>query len=480
MNTRVPSRGAMPGIEERSTAGGAPTGEPPAAAIDPAWAWAEYQGSDDQPWNWPLAGHLYRRAAWGADWETLERAVADGPRRAIDRLLHPPESTQTWERQVEQDEQAATRTSGMESLRAWWLRRMLESPHPLNEKVTLFWHGHFGVQQHRVADGRLMVQYVRTLRTHALGSYRQMLTEICHEPALFLAWGAQANRKMQPNENLPRQLLQRLMLDAGRYTDRDVREAARAFTGWFVLSGSLRFLDHEHDAGSKLLLDREGAWGSEDVVHIVLDAPDTRQRLARELYRWFISEVDVPDDTLLAPIEQRLGADCHLGSAVEMILRSNLFFSPHAYRRRIKSPLEYALGIVVGLETRLVPTSALGGTLARLGQDLYSPPTTRGWMGGEAWIDAASVLERERLAAALLAAKGPLGGRLDPGRVVARQAGEATDPAEFLTRLWLQDDVPPVARQALRDLSAAGDADRSERARTVALAVVTLPEFHLC
>ena len=147
---------------------------------------------------------------------------------------------QADEAALDRDEEAAGRTAGIESLRAWWLRRMIQTRYPLREKMTLFWHSHFGVSNARVNNSPLMVRHVQTLRSHALGSYRALLDSVSQDPAVFLAFGADANRKASPNEQFSRQLMERLSLGPGHYGEEDVREAARAFTGWFVLQGRLQ------------------------------------------------------------------------------------------------------------------------------------------------------------------------------------------------------------------------------------------------
>jgi uncharacterized protein (DUF1800 family) len=297
------------------------------------------------------------------------------------------------------------------------------------------------------------------------------------DPAVFLALGADANRKADPNERFSRQLMERLSLGPGHYGEEDVREAARAFTGWFVLRGRLRYFAHEYDAGSKRVLGQEGPWKTEDIVRIVLAQPAAPRLVARRLFSWLVSEVDEPGDELIEPMAKMLGEQYDVGQVVETILRSNLFFSDHAVRRRIKSPVEYAIGMVKAFGT-LVPTLPLGGSLAQLGQDLYAPPTTRGWVGGRHWINAATVLGRANLAAALLGASGPLGGRLDP-QALAQQHGAGTpqEQTQFLLRLLLQEDVAIATLVDAVDRNTGGGA--REALRQLTYQIVTLPEYQL-
>jgi uncharacterized protein (DUF1800 family) len=313
-----------------------------------------------------------------------------------------------------------------------------------------------------------------------MGSYRSLLDGVSQDPAVFLALGADANRKAFPNERFSRQLMERFSLGPGHYGEEDVREAARAFTGWFVLRGRLRYFAHEYDAGPKRVLGQEGQWQPGDIVRIVLEQPATPRLIARKLFRWLISEVDEPSDELIQPMAEMLGKQYDVGQVVETMLRSNVFFSEHALHRRIKSPVEYAVGLVTAFET-LVPTVPLGASLAELGQDLYFPPTTRGWVGGQHWINPATMLGRTNLADSLLAKSGPLGGKLDPAELVRKHGGSnPREQAEFLVNLLLQDDIAPATRTALVD-SVAGDpsvaADLAWRGLTYQ--IVTLPEFQL-
>lgn len=442
-------------------------------ASDPGWAWACYEPSDACPWTLPLAGHLYRRAAFGADWQQLQDALTAGPQATLDRLLKPFAEASS----SHQDD--ALDSGGVESLAAWWLRRMLETEHPLQEKMTLFWHGRFGIGMARVRDPQLMAKHVRLLRTYALGSYRAMLQAAVHDPAMYVGLNAEANRKAVPNPNLTRHLLSELGVGPG-YDEHDALEAARAFTGWFVLQGQLKFFDREHDTGSKTVLDQQGAWKPEDIVRIVLDRAKSAEYVVRDLWNWLISETQPPEHALIEPLVGPFAESYDIGWLVETMLRSNIFFSPIAYRQRVKSPVEYALGIARGIG-RVVPTLPLAADLAALGQALYNPPTNKGWAGGRHWLNAATVVGRERLAKALLQADGRYAGKLNPSELVARCRCQTVEEAQkLLIDVFLQEDLSAEARQGLAAAAPRQpSAPTGEWLRSYATAVVTLPEFHL-
>lgn len=453
----------------------------PHADIDPAWAWAEYVPDDKRPWTLALAGHLLRRAGFGASWNTLQLALEAGPKETVERLVRPAANVASFERTMSGDELAVARASGVDTLRAWWLLRLLKTPHPLQEKMTLFWHSHFGVRNSRVNDTQLMLRHVQTLREHALGSYRAMLEAAAADVAVLLSVGAERSPKVQPNENFIRQLMEHYSVGPGHYGDEDVREAARAFTGWSVLRGRLRFLAHEHDDGAKQVLGAKGDWEAKDIVRIVLDQPATPRLIARKLYRWFVSEVEEPNSELLDPLAEMLAEQYDVGEVVETILRSNVFYSEMAYRRRVKSPVEYALGLGLGLEADIA-TLPLGPALAALGQDLYNPPTSRGWVGGAHWINAVTMLGRQKLAESMLAAKGPYLGKLDPALWAATKDCTAPrEAAELLIGLLLQNDVAGDTKDRLVATVPESSLDQSSNAlRELTLRVVTLPEFHCC
>ena len=462
-------------LETQESSGPAPAGK----LADPAWAWARYEPEPERPWDLRLAGHLFRRAAFGADRGTLQQALSDGPQRAVEKLLSPDADVDAFNRTYEAYEVAAAGSNSADGLRAWWLRRMIETPHPLLEKMTLFWHSHFATSNAKVGSGRLMQRQVQLLREHALGRFQPLLEAVSRDPAMLVWVGADANHKALPNENYARSLMARFSLGLGNFSEDDIREAARAFTGWFVLRNELRFIPREHDSGPKKVLGREGNFDGDDVVRIVLEHPATPQFLVRKLYRWLISETHPPDDALVAPLAEAFAQEYDTGKLVETMLRSNLFFSPAAYRQRVKCPVEFALGIIRGLEAT-VPTARLGSDLAMLGQNLYHPPTVKGWEGGRYWINATTMVGRSNLAVALLSGSEPYGDKLDPLAVAGRY-GHATpeSAAQFLLDLFLQGDLEAGARDALLKTVAGSEGDASQRLRRFAHGVVTLPEFQL-
>lgn len=447
---------------------------------DPAWAWAVYQPDARRPWNLAQAGHLYRRAAFGANWNQLQQALSDGPQRTLDKLLWPQADIAAFNREHDEYESSV---GSANALRAWWLRRIILTPHPLLEKMTLFWHSHFATNSMKVKNARLMQQHVQLLRSHALNSFRTLLKAIPRDPAVLIYLGAEANRKAIPNENFARPLMETFTLGPGHYTEKDVREAARAFTGWFVLRNRLRYIPREYDGNVKQLLGQKGNFTGDDVIRILLEQRATARTLVRKLYRWLICETEEPNAGLMRPLVESFSKNYDILKLAEKMLRSNLFFSPVAYRRRTKCPVEFALGIVKPLE-EVVSTTQLAQDLAGIGQNLYHPPTVKGWTGGRHWINSATMVGRYNLALALMRGSGPYADKLNPW-AVARKHGCSTpeSAARFLLDLFLQGDLEPDVRNALlkkiQTPTATNGDDPAGTLRRFAHEIVTLPEFHL-
>jgi uncharacterized protein (DUF1800 family) len=408
--------------------------------------------------------------------------LSDGPQQTIHRLLHPQTDVASFNHAFDQYEAPSASSASTGELRAWWLRRMIETPHPLLEKITLFWHDHFAISNAQVGQASLMRQHIQVLRQHALGRFDALLESVAIDPAVFVCLNARANRKARPNTNLPRILMQWVGLDPTHLSEADLQETARAFTGWFVFGNELRFVPREHDPGPKTILKQEGPWTNQDVVRILLGQAGTPRSVVRHLYRWLISETEPASDSLISPLAEKFARDYDITGLVETILRSNLFFSQTAYRQKIKGPVEFALGIVRTLEGA-VGTTPLGADLAGLGQDLYQPPTAQGWFGDRWWINQFTWLGRHRLVQALLSEAGPYAGKLDPADIALKHGCQTVGQAgRFLSNLFLQDQWDdPTTRQWL-DTAPHPDAsldENKQQVRHLAVRLLTLPEFHL-
>jgi uncharacterized protein (DUF1800 family) len=461
-------------------------------SIDPRWAWQPYRPSKAAPWDLPRVGHLYRRAAFGARHAELEAGLKAGPESLISQLLKGGSGQKEFDDEMSALARNIARYNDAAHLPAWWLARMLHGPHPLQEKITLFWHNHFATSYGKVQSAQFMLGQYELMRRHALGSFAEMLREMSGDPAMLIWLDGRDSKKGNPNENYGRELMELFSLGIGHYTEKDIREAARAFTGWEIQGTKAVFNSKQHDDGVKAVLGQKGKWKADDIVRICLEQKSAAPFVVGKLYRFLISETVGPTPELLEPLAKSFRASGYeFGALVKTMLSSNLFFSPLVYRTRIKSPVDFVLNIVRGLEGK-IGTTALAQSLAELGQNLFSPPSVKGWDGGKSWLNGQTLLFRQNLALALSSTQDVrFGRRCDPA-AAARKYGKQTDAelVDFFLRLFFQGDVSAEARMRLLDYqrhahklpapvywSEQDIAD--QRIRSLCHLVLTLPEFQL-
>jgi uncharacterized protein (DUF1800 family) len=376
--------------------------------IDPERAWQPWQPSAADPWGLKWAGHLYRRAGFGGNLTELRRAVAAGPAAAVDLLLKGEPKAATLSRAVTESGRITARKDDIAALRGWWVYWMLHGGHPLREKLTLFWHNHFATSFAKVTSVPLMYRQNVLLRQHALGKFEPFLQAMSKDPAM-LAWlDSNSNIKGRPNENYARELMELFSLGVGNYTEKDIREAARAFTGWGTNGDSYEFNPFFHDTGTKTVLGQAGNFNGDDVVRVVLNKPVAARFLVRKLYRDFLSEQHDPPDALLEPLADRFRkSDYDIADLMRTLLSSRHFFSDYAFRQRIKGPVEYVLGAARAVyreyppgdpNRRDMPIPMLVSRIDAMGQPLFAPPNVKGWRGGEAWLTTSTLLARQNFA----------------------------------------------------------------------------------
>ena len=350
---------------------------------------APFQPSRDDSWNETKAAHLCRRAGFGAPRHELQEVLELGPVGAIDRFLQVDSG-----RDAEYNELFETVRRGLiafqhpPNMQAWWLFRMQREPFPLREKMTLFWHGHFATSFRKVENMRLMHQQNETLRREALGDFRDLVLAVSRDPAMILWLDNQQNHKGHPNENFARELMELFTLGEGHYTEHDVQEAARAFTGWHQDEFRFVFNREAHDFGSKEFLGQRGNFNGDDVVDIVLQQPQAKRFLATKLLKFFV--VPHPDDELIDEATQVLVA-CNL--EIKWFLRtlflSKTFYSDQTLYSKIKSPVEFVVGALRDLDA-VFPGQELAELLAGMGQELFAPPSVKGWDGERDWVSSNS------------------------------------------------------------------------------------------
>jgi uncharacterized protein (DUF1800 family) len=300
-----------------------------------------------------------------------------------------------------------------------------------------------------------MLAQNESLRKYALGPFADLLTAMVGDAAMLVWLDGAGSKKEKPNENFGREFLELFTLGVGHYTEPDIREAARAFTGWSVEGRKGVFHEAAHDGGSKTFLKQTGAWNSADIIRITLKQPASAEFLCKKLYRFFVREDEGPAPEVLRWLVAEMRcADYEIGPIINMILRSRHFYDPAVRRQRIKSPVEFSAGLLQALEVPRADVRLLALALAceRQGQDLFLPPNVKGWDGGKTWLNSTTVLER-----------GNWG-----NDVVWGNADFGLNPYDPLTWAKRYGVVPEKAGAALCDLLLQGDG--GTRARDLVLA----------
>jgi uncharacterized protein (DUF1800 family) len=410
---------------------------------------------------------------------------------------------------------------------------MLQGGHPLREKMTLFWHNHFATSIAKVQSGPLMFQQNRLLREHSLGKFGPFLQAMSKDGAMLVWLDSNSNVKGRPNENYARELMELFSLGVGHYTEKDIREAARAFTGWHFDGEEFEFNARLHDTGPKTVLGQTGNWNGGDVVRIVLAQPAAARFLVRKQYHFFVSENVEPPDSFLEPLaEAYRKSDYDTAALLRTLLSSRHFYSDYAFRQRVKSPVEFVLGAVRAVyqpydekspDFRPLPQQALVDRLEAMGQPLFAPPNVKGWRGARSWLNTSTVLARDNFGQALATgtlwantgyvtatavdaevaveaapvAKPPARPAappdrpeepappkaFDPARVIHEEkVSRPEDVARVLLDLHLPGGVRPEARAKLAAFLAEGNpagAALDRRVREAVHAILAMPEYQL-
>jgi len=396
-------------------------------------------------WSYERAAHLIERAGFGAAPDEVARLAALTPRQAVDELvdyesiandLKPFDESVIWDpgmdpfppSRAEAVRIARERGVGLgekvlpegaqrrlqpvvdkffyglyanaietQRLGLWWANRMFSTRRPLEEKLTLFWHGHFATGENKVRDYRMMIRQNEMLRARASGAFRDLLVGILKDPAMLVYLDNGENVKKHPNENFGRELLELFTMGVGNYTERDVREAARAFTGWTNDVLAFRFDADQHDFGQKTFLGRTGTFDGEDIIDAILAQPVTAEFVAAKVYRFFVR------DEIAGPVKADLGrtyrdSGYQMKPLLKRIFLSKDFYSPSAFATQIKSPVHLVVSTYRKMSLGQVPTIPdFGRMTSGLGQSLFDPPNVAGWAGGRTWITPSTLLNRGNL-----------------------------------------------------------------------------------
>jgi uncharacterized protein (DUF1800 family) len=519
--------------------------------LNPVDAWKPWEPTDKEPFNQKWAGHLYRRAGFGATLTELREAEKRGLAATIDLLIKGEpgaDELAIWLNDAgfkEKKDEGGGMGTGAGSrarykpnffgqfdayeIRAWWLYCMLFGKHPLREKMALFWHNHFATSIAKVKFPWLMVKQNILIRNKALGKFGPFLLDMSKDAAMIAWLDNNSNVKGHPNENYAREVMELFSLGVGHYTEADIREAARAFTGWHTDGDDKYFFDvRYHDDGAKTVLDRTGKLKGEDVIDILLGRADTAQFIVKKLYTYLVSENQSPPARFLEPLAESFRkSDYDIAALVRTMLSSRHFFSEYAYQQRIKCPVELVLGAI--RETADVPALAekkskeerawldvVAKRIDGMGQVLFAPPNVKGWPGGQTWLNTSTVLARQNFAQALAMAtiwtepplsqpqpfqrdveptlppgakrpvrpeEPPPPKEQDPARIV--KAENATAPEEVvrvLLDVYLPGGVAESARKRLVAFVADGspkDAALDRRVRETVHAILSMSEYQM-
>jgi uncharacterized protein (DUF1800 family) len=425
------------------------------------------------------AEHLLNRAGFGGTPEQIASLVAMGPEKAVDQLLEAtalgsdsglpvflPEDTKARpdpevmramtddERKKFQQEMRRKDQAQLFQFRNWWIDRMINTTAPVEEKMTLFWAGHFTSSQRDVKDSAHMIQQNQTLRDQALGNFRLMLHAIARDPAMLEYLSASKNRKNAPNENFAREVMELFTLGLGNYTEEDIREAARAFTGWGYVGDRFVLNDKQHDSGDKTVLGSTGKWDGGDVLDILLAQPAAPRFVASRILGFFVTPH--PPEAMVARYAALLRQhEWNVKPVMRALFLDPDFYAPEHMFSRILGPVEYAVSIARKLPcTQKPPAFMIAMACDRLGQSLLAPPNVKGWEGGEAWITTSTLLERGNLAQALVDG-------LDVDEMRGRFGGERLPGFGFMDRAERPRGWHPKLRLAefLKQRDASGPKD---------------------
>ncbi|MFT3684214.1 MAG: DUF1800 domain-containing protein [Phycisphaerales bacterium] len=393
----------------------------------------------------------------------------------------------------------------IKKLQQWWMKKMIETSRPLQEKATLFWHGHFATSYRTIEDSYHMFAQNMLLRKYATGSFSEMLHKIVEDPAMIAYLDNNDSRKNKPNENLARELMELFSLGVGNYTEGDIKEGARALTGFTFRDDEFTFDKNNHDDGPKNLLGVSGKLDGHGFVDAILRKRECANYICTKLYRYFVGDHPVGDKQLdaaatsvITDMANSFRGEYHTGKLLKKLFMSEHFYDPAVRNEQIKSPVMLAVGTVRTLNTPVRELSVVRNACESMGQDIFFPPSVKGWDGGRAWINTSTMFVRQNLTVFLLTGRRANGkdGMADKekfsGAVLLSQLADAY-PADFKdgTAKGKLDAIlkftvgtaTPVARPVLDQFVAerASNGTFDDAVMTDLMMLVTsLPEYQLC
>lgn len=479
------------------------------------------------------ARHLLWRAGFGGTPAQVQTLAAWGPDKSVDYLIEfksipsdesqpatfnknimrpasEAERTAYRQAQARGDEDAVARFRNLRQaaqrddrqqfreVQRWWLARMIETARPLEEKMTLFWHGHFASSYRGVEDSWHMFRQNQLFRTNAVGSFAELMHGIIRDPAMLAYLNNNQSTKQQPNENLAREIMELFSLGEGNYTEQDIKQGARALTGYTFVDDEFLFRKNQHDTGNKRILGVSGGLDGDGFVNAILARPECSRYIAAKLYRFFcrdISLVRSEQDTVTQRVVNEMASslrqnDYRVAPVLRRLFMSKHFHHPRVRLEQIKSPAVLVVGLIRSLNTPPRELSTLIDAMTLMGQTPMAPPSVKGWEGGPTWINTSTLFARQNIATYLLTGRQPRrgraeGSRFDPDSLMQplRESGGLEDPtiaADYLLR-FAMGRTSASARATLVQFASENGGQLTPPIVTGMLLLITaMPEYQLC
>jgi len=386
------------------------------------------QPYDVSQWDVFQAAHLLNRAGFGGSPAQIEAFYRLGFEQALNRLLSYQAEKQSFPLPEYHEPQTLFQMTAGEpflgvtpqvqrlldpkpntymeivQLRQWWLDRMVRTENPLREKMTLFWHGHFATGNSKVGDSFFMWQQNEMLRDHALGNFGDLVKAVSRDPAMMAYLDLRNSQKAHPNENFARELMELFTLGIGHYTEDDIKQSARAFTGYRVSSVDkigFQLVPQQHDTTPKKFMGWMGNFNGDDIINIILHQPACAEFIVRKLWR-FLAGPEPSTETVKDLAATFRDGHYEIAPLLRTIFSSQEFFSAEVRGHLIKSPVQWLIQTAKSMEVQLPQDARASGELAAMGQSLFDPPNVKGWDGGKAWINTNTLLRRYNFASYFL------------------------------------------------------------------------------
>ncbi|CAN7695673.1 DUF1800 domain-containing protein [Paenibacillus sp. LjRoot153] len=395
--------------------------------------------------------HLLLRAGFGVAKEEVAACLELGKEETVRRLVTGEALIDKVTKLASFDEFHADGKNALDPLllvdqQMYWLYQMVNSQAPLIEKMTLFWHGHFATANYKVKDAALMVRQNELFRQYALGNFKELLTEIGKDPAMMIWLDVNQNKKGKPNENYAREVMELFTLGIGHYTEMDVKESARAFTGWTYNKNDhkVNYNAKQHDNDAKTLLGESGKLDADDVIDILFHQEALPTFLATKLLNYFATET--PSDRWIQNIAGLIMKKYTLGEVLQVLFLSDEFYADTNRMALIKTPADYVAGILKCCKLSVAKGHAQA--MRKMGQELFVPPDVAGWRGGASWLTTNCLLARFQFAEGI--AKQMNGQQLNSSAFQPNQVESPIEWAKHYAELMGISDLSEQTQASLR------------------------------